>query len=40
MEPFSPFEPYGGAAPPDHLVGQLLVASPAWPIPTSAGGSS
>jgi putative transcriptional regulator len=28
MEPFSPFEPYGGAAPPDHLVGHLLVASP------------
>ncbi len=28
MEPFSPFEPYGGAAPPDRLVGHLLVASP------------
>ncbi len=28
MEPFSPFEPYGGAAPPEHLAGQLLVASP------------
>ena len=28
MEPFSPFEPYGGAAPPERLVGHLLVASP------------
>jgi putative transcriptional regulator len=28
MEPFSPFEPYGGGAPPDRLTGQLLVASP------------
>ena len=28
MEPFSPFEPYGGAAPPDRLAGHLLVASP------------
>ncbi len=28
MEPFSPFEPYGGAARPDQLVGHLLVASP------------
>ncbi len=28
MEPFSPFEPYGGAAPPDRLMGHLLVASP------------
>jgi putative transcriptional regulator len=28
MEPFSAFEPYGGAAPPDVLVGQLLVATP------------
>jgi putative transcriptional regulator len=28
MEPFSPFEPYGGAAPPDRLTGHLLVASP------------
>jgi putative transcriptional regulator len=28
MEPFSAFEPYGGAAPPDVLVGHLLVATP------------
>jgi putative transcriptional regulator len=28
MEPFSPFEPYGGAVPPERLAGQLLVASP------------
>jgi putative transcriptional regulator len=28
MEPFSAFEPYGGAAPPEVLVGQLLVATP------------
>jgi putative transcriptional regulator len=28
MEPFSPFEPYGGAVPPEYLTGQLLVASP------------
>lgn len=28
LEPFSPFEPYGGAAPPDSLTGYLLVASP------------
>jgi putative transcriptional regulator len=28
MEPFSAFEPYGGAVPPERLVGQLLVATP------------
>ena len=28
MDPFSPFEPYGGQAPPEHLTGHLLVASP------------
>lgn len=28
IEPFSAFEPYGGAAPPDELTGQLLVATP------------
>jgi putative transcriptional regulator len=28
IEPFSDFEPYGGAPPPDVLVGQLLVATP------------
>jgi putative transcriptional regulator len=28
MDPFSPFEPYGGLAPPEHLTGHLLVASP------------
>jgi putative transcriptional regulator len=28
MDPFSPFEPYGGLAPPDRLTGHLLVASP------------
>jgi putative transcriptional regulator len=28
LEPFSAFEPYGGAAPPERLVGQLLVATP------------
>jgi putative transcriptional regulator len=28
MDPFSPFEPYGGDAPPERLVGHLLVASP------------
>jgi putative transcriptional regulator len=28
LEPFSAFEPYGGALPPDGLVGHLLVATP------------
>ena len=28
MDPFSPFEPYGGLAPPERLTGHLLVASP------------
>jgi len=28
MEPFSAFEPYGGAEPPGQLTGQLLVATP------------
>jgi putative transcriptional regulator len=28
MEPFSAFEPYGGAAAPDQLAGHLLVATP------------
>ena len=28
MEPFSAFDPYGGAAPPERLAGHLLVASP------------
>jgi putative transcriptional regulator len=28
MDPFSPFEPYGGMAPPESLTGHLLVASP------------
>jgi putative transcriptional regulator len=28
MDPFSPFEPYGGLAPPESLTGHLLVASP------------
>ncbi len=28
IEPFSAFEPYGGAAPPDLLSGHLLVAAP------------
>jgi putative transcriptional regulator len=28
MDPFSPFEPYGGQAPPERLTGHLLVASP------------
>jgi putative transcriptional regulator len=28
MDPFSAFEPFGGAAPPDQLAGHLLVASP------------
>lgn len=28
IEPFSAFEPYGGAGPPDHLAGHLLVAVP------------
>jgi len=28
IEPFSAFEPYGGATPPEHLAGHLLVAAP------------
>lgn len=36
MEPFSPFEPYGGAAPPERLVGQLLVAGPRLADPNFA----
>ena len=36
MEPFSAFEPFGGAAPPDRLVGQLLVATPKLSDPNFA----
>jgi len=36
MEPFSPFEPYGGVAPPERLVGQLLVAGPRLADPNFA----
>lgn len=36
IEPFSVFEPYGGARPPDRLVGQLLVATPRLADPNFA----
>ncbi|HZM56612.1 MAG TPA: YqgE/AlgH family protein [Acidimicrobiales bacterium] len=36
IEPFSAFEPYGGAMPPDVLVGQLLVATPQLADPNFA----
>ncbi len=36
IEPFSVFEPYGGASPPDRLVGQLLVATPRLADPNFA----
>ena len=36
IEPFSAFEPYGGALPPDVLVGQLLVATPQLADPNFA----
>ena len=36
LDPFSAFEPYGGARPPDRLVGQLLVATPRLADPNFA----
>ncbi len=36
MDPFSPFEPYGGLAPPEHMTGHLLVASPRLEDPNFA----
>jgi putative transcriptional regulator len=28
LDPFSPFDPYGGSAPPEQLTGHLLIATP------------
>jgi putative transcriptional regulator len=36
IEPFSAFQPYGGAAPPERLTGHLLVATPRLADPNFA----
>ena len=36
IDPFSAFEPYGGAPPPERLTGQLLVATPRLADPNFA----